>query len=530
MIKQNIKYLLWISLFFLVFILFNAWNNEKELLDKLDDSKLIIDRSNFSDNLQNFDFNDVDFNDDINVSTNLVDAKINLSTGDICYISLKRYFNSTDSRDNVVILNKVGDNFYHTRSGIIFNKNIDIFLDKSNFFKISYSIRDNDLSSIVILRYITNNNFIFYKVYTFKTYSYDVDIDFYIYNDGYTESTFKHYGFINYKGIKSESGFLGSGITSYKGGAVFNVDKPYKKLSFNDLNSKSYSYIGNGGWIAFVERYFISAFIPDVLNDYLYVAEKLSNNIYVFKFISNTDITLSSKNWCHLNTHLFVGPKTSDFLNNLPKGLDLTIDYGVFWPIASPIFFLLNLIYAFLNNWGFSIIFITFLIKLVFFNLSSISYKSMSAMKKLQPRLDLLKEQYKDDKTQFGAAVINLYKKESINPFSGCLPVILQIPVFISLYYVLLESIELRQAHFFYWITDLSNKDPYYVLPIIMSITMFVQQKLNPPIQDPIQSKVMAFLPLIFLFIFLQFPAGLVLYWIVNNILSILQQWIIMRR
>ena len=217
-------------------------------------------------------------------------------------------------------------------------------------------------------------------------------------------------------------------------------------------------------------------------------------------------------------------------LNKLSKGLDLAIDYGMFWPIASPIFLLLSKIYVLVNNWGLAIILVTIIIRLLFFHLSSISYKSMGNMKKLQPKMEILKHRYKDDKKMFGQAVMDLYKKEKVNPLSGCLPVLIQIPVFISLYYVLLESVELRQAPFIFWIKDLSDNDPYYVLPIIMAFTMYLQQKLNPPIHDPTQAKIMMFMPVIFLFIFLQFPSGLLFYLIVNNILSIIQQWVIMMK
>lgn len=532
MIKHNIKYVFWVVLFFLTFILFNAWKNEKYLVDDLDSEKKLHSKMDFTNNISEFNFKDCEsFTEDIVIKTNLIEARINPSTGDFSYIALKEYFKDVGGADNVVIFNKSDDRFYFSQTGIIGAQFLEKkYLDNSILQKLSYDVKNNSSNMFIVLKYEYNHNIFVYKVYTFKTYSYEIILDTYVKNNSDMEFSFKYYGLIKYKYDNLDKSFFNSGLRAYEGWAVYTDNKPYKKISFDEVSNKSFSYSGVGGWMAFLERYFISALIPDNFNNYVYIAEKNLNNIYSFKYLSKDDIILKSDECVCLSTSLFIGPKTTKFLNNLSKGLELTIDYGIFWPIASPIFFLLNFIYSFVSNWGIAIILVTLVIKLLFFNLSSISYKSMGNMKKLQPRLDLLKEQYKDDKTQFGNAIINLYKKENINPLSGCLPILIQIPVFISLYYVILESIELRHAPFFYWIYDLSSKDPYYIFPILMSITMFIQQKLNPPIQDQFQAKVMMFLPVVFLFIFLQFPSGLILYWIVNNILSILQQWIMTRK
>lgn len=534
MIKQNIKYVLWILLFFLAFILFNAWKNEKQSISTLDLSydKSYIDKSRSERFITDATFKDLDSDDkNIFIKTNLVDAKISSTTGDLVYLSLKKYSKELNGLAGITIFDKSDERFYYVQSGIL-NKQFleNTFAKNLSLSNVSYNVNEDDSNCVIILKYEIDSNIFVYKVYTFRTYSYEISIDFYIQNNSDIDFFAKHYGLIRYKNNSVNDSIFSSGMKAYEGGAVYTENKPYKKLSFDDLNNKSFSYSVNGGWIAFLERYFISAWIPDVFNEYVYIAEKTFNDFYSYKYLNSNDVKVIPKACVCFNTTLFVGPKTNVFLNNLSKGLELTIDYGIFWPIASPIFFLLTYIFSFLNNWGFSIVVVTLIIKLLFFNLSSISYKSIGNMKKLQPRLELLKEQYKDDKREFGNAVMNLYKKEKVNPLGGCLPVLIQIPVFISLYYVLLESIELRHAPFIYWITDLSNKDMYYILPVIMSITMFIQQKLNPPIQDPLQAKVMMFLPVVFLFIFLQFPAGLILYWIVNNLLSILQQWVIIKR
>ncbi len=230
-----------------------------------------------------------------------------------------------------------------------------------------------------------------------------------------------------------------------------------------------------------------------------------------------------------LNNILYIGPKIQQELEKIAPGLELTVDYGVLTFIAKPIFWLLTKIHNFVSNWGWSIILLTMLIKLVFYKLSEASYKSMANMRKVQPRLAAMKERFGDDRQKMNQAMMKMYKEEKINPLGGCLPILVQIPVFISLYWVLLESVELRQADWIFWFTDLSAKDPYFVLPLLMGITMFIQQKLNPPPMDPMQAKIMSALPIVFTVFFAFFPSGLVLYWVVNNTLSIAQQWYITR-
>jgi len=229
-------------------------------------------------------------------------------------------------------------------------------------------------------------------------------------------------------------------------------------------------------------------------------------------------------------TRLYVGPKLPDVLEKVAPNLQLTVDYGVLTIIAEPLFWLLKAIHAIVGNWGWAIIFLTILIKLAFYKLSETSYRSMANMRRLAPELTRLKELYGDDKQKMNEVMMGLYKKEKVNPLGGCLPILVQIPVFIALYWVLVESVQLRQAPFMLWIHDMAIPDPYYVLPLIMGVTMFVQQKLSPAPPDPVQAKVMMALPIVFTFMFLWFPAGLVLYWVVNNMLSIAQQWVITKR
>ena len=243
-----------------------------------------------------------------------------------------------------------------------------------------------------------------------------------------------------------------------------------------------------------------------------------------------SDIVVEPKQKASISGQFYLGPELADELKPLAPGLELTVDYGILWPISIVLIWVLKKIYEVIGNWGFAIVGVTLLIKLAFYKLSASSYRSMGNMRRLQPKIQALKEQMGEDKQQFGQAMMALYRKEKINPLGGCLPILVQIPVFIALYYVLLESVELRQSPFIFWLQDLSAKDPFYVLPILMGISMFVQQKMSPAPPDPLQAKMMMFMPVLFTVLFLNFPSGLVLYWVVNNILSMTQQWYISRQ
>jgi len=318
-------------------------------------------------------------------------------------------------------------------------------------------------------------------------------------------------------------------MKSYTGAAINTPETKYKKLPFSDMREKPFSEDVMGGWAAMVEHYFATALVPSVEDKNAYQTETFADGIYGIRFVSAPEVVVPGAQK-QIELKLYAGPEIANQLKELAPGLELTIDYGVLWFLCQPIFWLLKTMHELFSNWGVAIILTTVLIKAMFYKLSASSYKSMGNMRKMQPKIEELKKRFGDDKQKFSQAMMDLYKKEKINPLGGCLPVLVQIPVFIALYYVLLECVELRQAPFVLWIHDLSAKDPYYVLPLIMGASMFVQQKLNPTPPDPIQAKVMMFMPVFFTFLFLQFPAGLVLYWVVNNLLSILQQWMITRK
>jgi YidC/Oxa1 family membrane protein insertase len=314
---------------------------------------------------------------------------------------------------------------------------------------------------------------------------------------------------------------------SYDGAAISSSDRPYEKLPFKKLREESLHRDIQGGWVAMQQAYFLSAWIP-AKDQYNHYYSSVSDNVYTVGYVGPL-LTLAHGAGITQQTQFYVGPEITDYLKPLAKGLDLTIDYGWLWMISKAIFWVMDHVHNVVGNWGWSIIITTLIIKVLFYKLSEKSYRSMAKMRDIQPRLQALKERFGDDKQGLGKATMDFYKTEKINPLGGCLPTVIQIPVFIALYYVLIESVQLRQAPFILWIRDLSIHDPYYILPILMGVSMFFQQRLSPPPPDPTQAKMMMFLPVIFTVFFLSFPAGLVLYWLVNNCATILQQWYVMK-
>jgi YidC/Oxa1 family membrane protein insertase len=314
---------------------------------------------------------------------------------------------------------------------------------------------------------------------------------------------------------------------SFDGPVIYDGEK-YAKIDPDDLGDEPIDLSVEGGWIAAIQHHFLTAAIPPIDETFNYDG-KYSNGKVTLRG-SGPTLTVEPGETKTITAKLFIGPKLQDQLDDTAGGLALTVDYGILTILAHPLFWLLGQVHKLLGNWGWSIIAVTFLIKLTFYKLTEASGKSMAKMRKLQPRLKALQERYKDDRPALSQHMMELYKREKVNPAAGCLPMLIQIPFFISFYWVLLESVEMRQAPFALWITDLSTRDPYFVLPLLMGIAMFVQQKLNPAPPDPIQAKVMSILPVIFTVFFAFFPSGLVLYWLTNSVLSVLQQWNINRK
>lgn len=366
------------------------------------------------------------------------------------------------------------------------------------------------------------------KTLTFRRGDFLVDVTHRVMNQGEAAWIGRQYRQLRHGPIRA--GETSRLLYTYTGSAYY--DGAYHKIPFEDMQSEPLSRDIRGGWAAMLEHYFVSAWIPEAKHvNYYYtnVVDGGRGPEYIIGLRSGA-LTVAPQDVSAFQAQIFVGPKLQERLDDVAEGLELTVDYGIFTVLAKPLFWLLEIIHDVIGNWGWAIVILTVLIKLVFYKLSETSYKSMARMRAVQPRLMALRDRYAGDKEKMNQALMELYKTEKINPLGGCLPILVQIPVFIALYWMLLESVEMRQADFMLWINDLSSRDPYFVLPILMGVTMFAQQRLNPAPVDPIQAKMMMALPFVFTVFFAFFPAGLVLYWFVNNLLSIAQQWVITNR
>jgi YidC/Oxa1 family membrane protein insertase len=335
-------------------------------------------------------------------------------------------------------------------------------------------------------------------------------------------------------------------IYTYTGGVIFNNDIKYEKIDFDDIAEQDLkSNIGDGclnindaskgcdlkdGWLAMIQHYFLAAWIPESGNSNHYYSRQPSRTLNYILGTRSPATKIPAGETALLNSRLVIGPKLQKQLELVEPGLELTVDYGILTILAKPLFWLLDIFHGWFGNWGWAIIFLTITVKAIFFKLSEMSYRSMAKMRKVTPRIKQMKERYGDDRQAMSKAMMDMYKREKINPMGGCFPILVQMPVFIALYWVLLESVEMRHAPFILWIDNLSAMDPYFILPVIMGVSMWVQQKLNPAPVDPVQQKIFQYMPFVFTVMFAFFPSGLVLYWVVNNILSIAQQYVITRR
>ncbi len=390
-----------------------------------------------------------------------------------------------------------------------------------------YALADGVDKLVVPLTWTAPDGVRITKTYIFHRNSYVVDVAFDIENGGNDPWTGRMYA--QFQRTEPGEGEGQRFIYTYTGGVIHSELNRYEKIDFEDMRSSPVARDETGGWAAMIQHYFAAAWIPNQEATNHYFAKALPNGRYAVGAVTPA-VTAPPNGSASVSLQLYAGPKKQSRLQQAAPGLELTVDYGVLTILSEPLFWLLEFIHRFVGNWGWSIVILTILIKLAFFHLSATSYKSMANMRRVGPRLQALKERYGDDRQKMNQAMMELYKKEKINPLGGCLPILVQIPVFIALYWVLLESVELRQAPFIFWIHDLSAYDPFFVLPLLMGASMFIQQRLNPPPMDPIQQKIMMLLPLIFTVFFLFFPSGLVLYWFVNNTLSIAQQWVITQR
>lgn len=391
----------------------------------------------------------------------------------------------------------------------------------------SYSMKDGEDKLEVVLHWRNAQGLYVDKVYTFHRGRYDFELEYRVTNN--TASVWQGSMYRQFKRTENTGIEKSRFLYTYTGGVISTQEKPYEKINFSDMEDKDLKKETKQGWVAMIQHYFVGAWIGDEGQTHHIYSKVSDGNKYVIGMLT-PEASIAPGTSGIIKARAYVGPKLQYKMKDVAPHLELTVDYGWLTILAEPIFWFMKWIYSVVGNWGWTIILLTLAIKLMFYKLSETSYKSMANLRRVHPRLQSLKERFGDDKQGMQQAMMKIYKEEKINPLGGCLPILVQIPVFIALYWVLLESVEMRQAPFILWLNDLSSKDPYYVLPLLMGASMLIQQKLNPAPLDPVQAKIMMMLPVVFTVFFAFFPAGLVLYWVANNILSITQQWVITKR
>jgi YidC/Oxa1 family membrane protein insertase len=472
----------------------------------------------------------------IKVETDLVRAEISTQGGELRHLELKRHRDTSDKTKAFVLFKRQADHTYVAQSGLIGEyvaesgkgEKAEVPNHHTLYAAEARQYQLADGSDTLEVRLEAAGAVGGAKIYRFRRGSYLVDVEHQVTNAGLV--ALRSYGYFQLlrdgKAPAGESAMLPTFLTA----AIYTDKEKFQKIAFSDIEKGKISYPKNStdGWVALLQHYFLSAWLPRNGVAREFYIRYLEGGLYAAGVIVPMGVIAPGAK-ASVIVPLYAGPQEQDKLAKLAPGLDLTVDYGWLTVIAVPLFWVLAWIYGWTGNWGVAIILLTVLIKLLFYPLSEASYRSMARMRVLAPKMQRLKEQYGDDRQRLQQAMMELYKTEKINPLGGCLPIVVQIPVFIALYWVLLASVELRYAPFMLWIDDLSNPDPWYVLPVLMGATMIIQTKLNPEPPDPVQAKVMKIMPIAFSVFFFFFPAGLVLYWLVNNVLSILQQWHINR-
>ncbi len=462
----------------------------------------------------------------IDITTDVFKVKIDTKGGDIVETDLINYKETKGSDVPYMLLGEFDGKQYFSQSGLIGLNGPDASANGRPTYQseqTSYTLTGDELR--VPLQFTDSNGVSFTKTYVFKKGQYDVGLEYKVNNT--TSAPVQVQLYTQIKRTVQEKGSMVD--QNYLGAAYGTDEEPYEKYSFSDMADKNLNINTQGGYVAFIQHYFVSAWVPmqDQANT-LYSLITKSNAAIIG--VKDEAVNVQAGSEQVLTATYYMGPKESDKLEAIHTDLDLTVDYGWLWFISQPLFVLLKWLHSIIGNWGVAIIAITIIVKTLMYPLTKAQYTSMAKMRALQPKMKALKEKYGDDRQKFGQATMEMYRKEKVNPMGGCFPILLQMPIFLALFYVFLESTELRHAEFVLWLTDLSAKDPYYVLPILFGASMFITQKLQPmTVTDPMQQKMMTFMPVIFSVFFLWFPSGLVLYWLVSNLISIVQMLIIYR-
>ena len=468
----------------------------------------------------------------IQVHTDVLQLAIDLHGGDIIELALPTFLEKQDNPDKpFVLLEQNTARTYMAQSGLIGADGIDtagraVFSAGAQRFDLA---EGNDALT-VDLHWENESAVKVTKRFTLHRGTFLIDVEYLVENGSDARWQANLFGQIKRDSSPPPAAdSSGMGMQPFLGVAITQPDERFTKFSFDEIGEEPFKAKLPGGWIAMIQHYFLSAWIPDAQQSHTFSARVTRSGYNIAGFTSPA-LVLDPGQSGRASAGFYAGPKDQYSLEKISPYLDLSVDYGWLWWIAQPLFWLLNKIHALVGNWGVAIVLLTVLIKAAFFKLSATSYKSMANMRRVQPKMQDIREQYGDDKQKQSQAMMELYRKEKVNPMGGCLPILVQMPVFIALYWVLMESVELRHAPFILWIEDLSVMDPYFVLPLMMGASMWFMQKLNPPPPDPMQAKIMQWMPVMFTFFFLWFPAGLVLYWVVNNLLSMAQQYVITKQ
>ena len=468
----------------------------------------------------------------VRVTTDVLEIIIDLEGGDVVGAALRDYPKTlADPSDPFVLLERNGQRTYVAQSGLVGPDGIDRqarALYRTD--RPSYELTSGNTLDIDLHYQNDDGALAVKKIYRFQRGSHTILVDHEIQNLSSRTANLTPFAQLKRDSSSAPSdNNSGMGMRPFLGSALTHSEQRFEKFDFEEMAENPFKADVQGGWIAMLQHYFVSAWVPSATDTHRYRTRHTNNGFNIIGY-TGPALTLAPGETSTVTNTLYVGPKNQSVLSDLAPHLDLVVDYGWLWWIAQPLFWLLTTIQSVVVNWGIAIIVLTLLVKLAFFQLSAAGYKSMARMRKVQPRIVAIRDEYANDKARQSQAMMELYKKEKINPLGGCFPILVQMPVFIALYWVLMESVELRQAPLALWIKDLSVMDPYFVLPILMGASMFYMQKLNPAPPDPMQAKIMQWMPIVFTFFFLWFPAGLVLYWLCNNLLSMGQQYIINRR
>lgn len=473
---------------------------------------------------------DPETTDIVRVSTPTLEVVIDLVGGDIIYAALPQYPLSLETPDIPFKILETQSRTYTAQSGLVGEDGVDTKA------RVRYQVEQPSFelgvadSLEVVLSHVASNGLIVNKVFTFTADSYVVGVRFDLTNSGTDTLRMNMFGQLRRDDSSDPASGGNIGMSSYLGPTFSTDESSYEKVKFSQLKNKKFAATNIGGWVALLQHYFLSAWVPNQQETHRYYGQQGTNGLYYVGFQAPT-LTLGPGETATTGAQLYVGPKIQTALEALAPNLEKTVDYGWLWWVAQPIFLFLTYIQGFIVNWGWSIVVLTLLIKLAFYPLTASSYRSMAKMRKFAPMIQELRDQYGDDRQKMSQEMMKMYQKEKLNPLGGCLPMLVQMPIFIALYWVLMESVELRQSPFIFWIVDLSLKDPYFVLPLLMGASMFLQMRMQQqPTMDPMQQRIMQWMPVMFTFMFLWFPAGLTLYWFVNNVITIIQQWYVNRR